>query len=88
MTWASAGVGQTPSDVDVGTGGGAAGHQRRHQHVARAARVLTHQDAAAGPGQLDRDGAAQRVGERRLQVLVGDTADAVGAEEIAHEMRA
>ena len=74
--------------VDVGAGGGAAGHQRRHQHVARATRVLAHQDAATRAGQAGGDGAAQRVGQRGLEVLVGDAADAVGAEEVAHEASA
>ena len=78
-------MGQTPSAVDVSAGAGASGHQRGHEHVARAAGVLAHEDVSTGSRQPGGDGSAEGVGERRLEVLVGDAADAVGAEEVAQD---
>ncbi len=71
--------------VHVRSGRGAAGHERGHEHVSGAPRVLAHQDAATRPGQAEGDGTPQGVRQRRLQILVGDPADAIGAEEAVHE---
>ena len=61
-----------------------AGRDRGHEHVARAARVLADDERAAGPDQPARGRPAEGVGERRLEVDVGDAADSVRAEEAGH----
>ena len=68
-------------DVDVDAEAGRAGRDGGHEHVARAARVLADDDGAAGAAQAVRRRPAEGVGEGRLEVDVGDAADAVGAEE-------
>ena len=84
---ARAGVGHDPDDVDVDAEARRAGRDRRHEHVARAARVLADDDRAARPGQPVRGRPAQGVGERRLEVDVGDAADAVRPEQAGHRRR-
>ena len=81
---ASAGVGTHAGEVDVGAEARRAGRDRGHEHVARAARVLADDERAARAGELVRRRPAEGVGERRLQVDVGDAADPVRAEEARH----
>ena len=71
-------------DVDVRAQARRAGGDRGHEHVARAARVLADDQRAARPDEAVRGRPPEGVGERRLQVDVGDAADAVGAEEACH----
>jgi hypothetical protein len=65
--------------VDTETRG--ARGDRRDEHVTRAARVLAHDDAPARSGHPLRRRPAQRVGHRRFEVDIRDTADPVGAEQ-------
>jgi hypothetical protein len=66
--------------MDVHTEAGCSGDYRRDEHVARSARVLTDDYAAASPGQAMRSGATQRIGEGRLQVDIGYATDSIRAE--------
>ena len=75
-------------DVDVDAEAGRAGGDGRHEHVARPARVLADDDRAARARPADGRRAPERVGERRLEVDVGDTADPVGAEQAGHRSAA
>ena len=67
--------------VNVHSEAGGAGHDRGYEHVARAAGVLTDDDAAALPGQAMRRGAAERIRESRLEVDVGYATDSIRAEQ-------
>ena len=69
-------------DVDA-QAGGACG-DRGHEHVARTPGVLADDDRAAGRTEMLRGGASERVREGRLEIDVGDPADAVGTEESGH----
>ena len=73
-------------DVDVDAEAGRAGDDGRHEHVARAARVLADDDRRAGLGQSPRRRPTEGVRHGRLQVDVGDAADAVRAEEASHRV--
>ena len=71
-------------DVDVDAEARRPGDDGGHEHVARPARVLADDDRPATTGQAMRDRPPERVGEGRLQLDVGDAADAVGAEQAGH----
>ena len=76
--------GHDADDVDVDAEARRAGRDGGHEHVARAARVLADEDAPPGPDQVLRGRPAERVGQGRLEVDVGDATDAVGAEQAGH----
>ena len=71
-------------DVDVDAEARRAGRDGRHEHVARATRVLARRRSPHRDRRAVGDGPAERVGEGRLQVDVGDAADPVGAEQAGH----
>ena len=71
-------------DVDVDAEAGRPGDDGGHEHVARAARVLADDDRPAAADQPMGDRAPEGVGQGRLEVDVGDAADAVGAEQAGH----
>ncbi len=74
-------------DVDIDAEAGRTGGQGGHEHVPRAARVLAHDQRAAGADQPMGGGPTQGVGQGRLEVDVGHPADAVGAEQAGHVSR-
>jgi len=73
-----------PNDVDVHAQAGRSGRDRGHEHVPRSTSVLADDDRSSPPDQAVRDGSPEGVGGRRLQVDVGNPADAVRAEEAGH----
>ena len=75
---------QDAREVHVRAEAGRAGGDRGDEHVARAAGVLADDERTTRAGEPPGGGATEGEGERRLQVDVGDAADAVGPEEPAH----
>ena len=70
--------------VHVHAHAGGTGRDRRDEHVARAARVLPDHQRAAGSARLVGRRAPERERQRRSQVEVRGTPDAVGAEQAGH----
>ena len=70
--------------VDVDAEARRTGRDRGDEHVAGAPGVLADDERAALADELVGRGPAEGVGERRLEIDVGDAADAVGPEEPRH----
>ena len=73
-----------PDDLDLGAETAGAGRDGGHEHVARAPRVLAHDQGPTRPDQAVGGRPTEAVGESRFQVDVRDTADPVGAEQAGH----
>ena len=90
VRYAMPGVGRTPDGENIGARGQRARDQRALEHGARQPRVAPHhQPHGRDPVVLEQRGhelateAKRQLGRQRR--LVGDAADAVGAEEPAHD---
>ena len=70
--------------VHVGAEARRTGSDRGDEHVAGSPGVLAHHQRAVGTHEPMGRRAAERVGQRRLQVDVRDAADSIGAEEAGH----
>ena len=71
-------------DVDVRSEAARPGGDGRHEHVARSTGVLADDDRPTRPDEAMGDGPPEGVGRGRLEVDVGDAADAIGAEQASH----
>ena len=79
---ATAGVGRTPADLDVGAPRGEAGRERRLEHRAGGAGVAAYEDARSAAPERER--LAEPLDELRREVLAHDAADPVSPEVASH----
>jgi hypothetical protein len=79
--------GQHAAEQDLAARGADARGQRGLEHLAGLARVADDEHARAGAADLGRGGPAQGDGQLRGEHLAGDTADAIGPEELASQAR-
>jgi hypothetical protein len=78
------GRGDAAGDPDIRSEAGRPGRDRRHEHVAGAARVLADDELPALPHEPVGRCAAEGVGQRRLELDVGDAADPIAPEQAGH----
>ena len=74
--------------MDVGAHRRHAGHDGGHEHVARTARIAADEDRPAERHQRLDGRPPERLREGGLEIDVGLAADAVGAEQSSHRVRA